>query len=81
MCRGRTVCRHLDNVSVNKNDPRTWTEARAGKHRRARIFREDVQSNASNTVKPEDEPLVEPVDELEPWVDWIKRVIYHMEGD
>ena len=41
---------------------------------------EDVQSNASNTVKPEDEPSVEPVDELEPWVDWIKRVTYHMEG-
>ena len=40
---------------------------------------EDVQSNASNTVKQEDEPPVEPVDELEPWVDWIKRVTCYME--
>ena len=40
---------------------------------------EDVQSNASNTVKPEDEPPEDPRDDLEPWVDWIKRVTHHVE--
>ena len=40
---------------------------------------EDVQSNASNTVQPEDEPLEDPRDNLEPWVEWIKRVTHHVE--
>ena len=40
---------------------------------------EDVQSNASNTVKPEADPPEDPRDELEPWVDWIKRVTHDVE--
>ena len=40
---------------------------------------EDVQSNASNTIKPEDEPPEDPRDDLEPWVEWIRRVTHHME--
>jgi hypothetical protein len=40
---------------------------------------EDLQSNASNTVKPEDEPPEDPRDDLEPWVEWIKRVTHNVE--
>ena len=40
---------------------------------------EDVQSNVSNTVHPEDEPPEDPRDNLEPWVDWIKRVTHDVE--
>ena len=40
---------------------------------------EDVQSNASNSVKPVDEPAEDPRDELEPWVDWIKRITRNVE--
>ena len=40
---------------------------------------EDVQSNASNTIKPDDEPAEDPRDELEPWVDWIRRITHHVE--
>ena len=40
---------------------------------------EDVQSNASNTIRPEDEPPEDPRDDLEPWVEWIQRVTHHIE--
>ena len=41
---------------------------------------EDVQSNTSNTVQPEDEPPEDPRDNLEPWVEWIKRVTHDVEA-
>ena len=40
---------------------------------------EDVQSNTSNTVKPENEPPEDPRDELEPWVEWLRRVTNYVE--
>ena len=42
---------------------------------------EDVQSNASNTIRPEDEPPEDPRDNLEPWMEWIQRVRHHFEKE
>jgi endonuclease/exonuclease/phosphatase family metal-dependent hydrolase len=81
-----TTSKHLE--SILKTTQRKMLRMVLGQGRRRIPARsveqdssgEDVQSNASNNANPEEEETLEdPQDELEPFVDWIRRVTHSAE--